>query len=487
MLDKMAGEKKGVTDIERIAELEELLRREKASHAEDVKLLTKKIEDLVKRIQELQEEIARMKSEQNNNSSNSSLPPSTDKKRGEKRVNQYNGRTKSGKKAGGQRGHKGRTLTKAEVEEKLSSGKYRHEIIEMGERREGVYITKYELDLEINPVIREIRIYADVDGRFRIPERYYSGVTYGDTIRALAVALYSEGVLSNDRIAAFLNEASGVDLGLSEGSVYGFCRQMALKAEGTIAELAREQSMESVLCTDATCTSTNGNRSYIRCVSSGAAVIYYAMESKTIAAIGEIELLVEYQGVLMHDHETAMYHFGQEHAECNAHILRYLRKNTEDTGNEWSEEMIAVLTGMNDARKALITMGEESFEEEKIREYEAQYDQAIEKGREENQKTEHEYARKREAALLNRLEAYKENHLLFLRRFDVPFDDNMSERDLRKAKNRQKMSGGFRKHSGLEMYCKILTVTETAKRKGVGIINTFMRILSGTPAVFQTV
>ena len=53
---------------------------------------------------------------------------------------------------------------------------------------------------------------------------------------------------------------------------------------------------------------------------------------------------------------------------------------------------------------------------------------------------------------LNRLEKYKENHLLFAEDFRVPFDDNMSERDLRKAKNRQKMSGGFRKGSRQKMY-----------------------------------
>jgi len=53
------------------------------------------------------------------------------------------------------------------------------------------------------------------------------------------------------------------------------------------------------------------------------------------------------------------------------------------------------------------------------------------------------YAKQEEKALLNRLEKYKENHLLFLQNFKVGFDNNICERDLRKCKNRQKIAGGF--------------------------------------------
>ena len=41
----------------------------------------------------------------------------------------------------------------------------------------------------------------------------------------------------------------------------------------------------------------------------------------------------------------------------------------------------------------------------------------------------------------------------------------MSERDLRKVKNWQKIAGGFRKDSGHEMYCAILTIIETPKKE----------------------
>ena len=50
--------------------------------------------------QRLKDDNARLKSIINNDSSNSSLPPSTDQK-GRKPANTYNGLTKSGRKAGG--------------------------------------------------------------------------------------------------------------------------------------------------------------------------------------------------------------------------------------------------------------------------------------------------------------------------------------------------------------------------------------------------
>ena len=419
----------------------------------------------------------------NIDSSNTSLPPSTDQPGG-KPANTYNGRTKSRRKAGGQKGHKGTTLTKAAVEEKIRSGKCRHEIRNIGIPSGEKYVTKYVVDLEVVTKITEVRIYPDKDGRIRIPPEYRSDVIYGPDVRTLAVSLYSEGVMSNDRIAAFLNAASGEQLGLSEGSVYGFCRKLAAASRRSIQNLENRLLDQKVVATDATPATVDGEQNYIRNFSIEDTVVYRAMKSKSLSALKKLDFLQQYTGTLVHDHETALYHFGTDHGECNVHILRYLRKNTEETGNSWSEEMSGLLSEMNRKRKELQLQGILSFSEEVLSEYERKYKELIAKGRRENKDTVHQYAKADEKKLLNRMEKYRHNHLLFLHDFSVPFDDNISERDLRKVKNREKMAGGFRKESGSEMYCAILTVIETLKRRKMGIIENLKKLFMGTPAIF---
>lgn len=79
----------------------------------------------------------------------------------------------------------------------------------------------------------------------------------------------------------------------------------------------------------------------------------------------------------MHDHETALYHYGIDHTECNVHILRYLRKNTEDTGNKWSVQMASLLCEMHQARKDWMKRGMKEFPDETISGYEQRYKDII--------------------------------------------------------------------------------------------------------------
>lgn len=179
----------------------------------------------------------------------------------------------------------------------------------------------------------------------------------------MVVALYSESVMSNDRIAAFLNAISGDRIELPKGSVYGFCRKFTKESGVSVEHLENELLNQNVVATDATVTTTNGKQSYIRNFSIHNTVVYHAMRSKPVKALQEINFLGKYTGILVHDHETALYHFWTNHAECNVHLIRYLHKNSEDTGNPWSGQMTGLLCKMNQNRKTFIGKGVTSFSE----------------------------------------------------------------------------------------------------------------------------
>lgn len=470
----------------RLESMEKLYKKDVKTLNDRIDELTEENKALRKENKLLKDENARLKSLINNDSSNTSLPPSTDQKGG-KSANSFNGRSKTGRKAGGQKGHPGTTLTKADIIKKIESGKCKHKIKTIGIVSDSTYITKYVVDLSVEPIITEIRIYADEKGNFSILTQYRSDVTYGENVKALAVSLYSEGVMLNNRIASFLNSAGGGELRLSEGSIYSFCWKFEEISKNSIEYLNETLSIKNIVATDATTVTVNGKQNYIRNFSAVDTVVYNAMKSKSIKGLKDIDFLNKYAGTLIHDHETALYHFGTDHAECNVHIIRYLRKNSEEAKNKWSEDMIKLLCNMNKDRKELISKGSSSMPAECIKEYEEKYLSILKQGDKENKGTTHKYAKMEEATLIRRMRKYSHNHLLFLHDFSIPFDNNISERDLRKAKNRQKMAGGFRKESGHKMYCSIMTIVETLKKRNMCIIENIRKLFTGTPDIFYPV
>lgn len=85
----------------------------------------------------------------------------------------------------------------------------------------------------------------------------------------------------------------------------------------------------------------------------------------------------------------------------------------------------------------------------------------------ENKKIKSSYYRVNKAnPLYNRLVKYKQNHLYFIEDFNIPFDNNLSERDLRIFKNKTKISGGFRSMSVAQNFANTLSIIKTSiKRK----------------------
>ena len=173
-VDSLESEQKqDKKEIKRLTDEVTCLRKENAALREEVSslkqenaILTEKCGKLEKENMLLRNDNERMKRILNNDSSNSSRPPSKDENT--KPANMYNGRKETSRKQGAQKEHKGACLSKSDVEEKIHKGIYEHHIEEIGTSGRP-YITGYRLDLDVKTVATEIRIYADDTGKYQVP------------------------------------------------------------------------------------------------------------------------------------------------------------------------------------------------------------------------------------------------------------------------------------------------------------------------------
>ena len=346
----------------------ESLTKENQQLRATVKAQNKELSDLHLTCEKLQKENKilrkdneRMKRILSNNSSNSSKPPSSDGPEKLKAPNTYNSRTKSKSSVGAQKGHQGKTVSGKDVKELLLNKKVKHEVVkDIGDINQP-YVSRYQLDLDVVVVVKEIRIHADKNGKYIIPEEYRAEVAYGSCVKSMVSTLYSECVVSTDHITDFINSISGQVLSISTGTVYNICKYFSKLCEKQLSSIKDKLLNSDVVCTDATYVSMDGKQTYIRNFSTPTVVLYAYQESKKIETLKELPILPDYTGILIHDHETALYHFGTGHGECNVHLLRYLKKNTQESNNNWSRCLSGLLSCLNRFRNKCISLGKEAF------------------------------------------------------------------------------------------------------------------------------
>lgn len=83
--------------------------------------------------------------------------------------------------------------------------------------------------------------------------------------------------------------------------------------------------------------------------------------------------------------------------------------------------------------------------------------------------------------LLNRLSVYKNEILSFMYDFDIPFDNNLAERDLRMTKVKQKISGTFRSLEGANSFTRIRGYVSTVRKNGLNTLDCIKSIFTMVP------
>jgi len=435
--------------------------------------LEKTIQEKNKKIELLLEEIERLKNKNNKNSNNSSKPSSTNivtpkKKTG---ANLYNYRVKTSKKVGGQFGHKGHNLDKKQIEQlidenKLSVRTITH-LIKGNHKKQP--IIKYKVELEIKSYVEKHIFKYSEKAREKMPIEFYTDVTYGNSIKTLSIHLGCYNVIAYDRLSDFFRVISNNVLNISNGTLVNFVNEFGRKSEETIKVLENNFLNGTNGFTDETGTKFNKKKLYVRNYSNEENVVYKIHKHKGHTPIKEDNILPRFCGGIMGDHDTTLYSYGTKNYECNIHLGRYLMElmeNIPDT--KWPFLMYDLIFRMNNTRKIASEYGLKRFSNEKIEEYKKEYDEILEMAKEENKKIKSSfYKTKKAKPLYTRLVKYKKNHLYFIEDFNVPFDDNMSEQDLRIFKNKTKISGGFRSIKTAQNFANSLSIIKTSIKRQI--------------------
>jgi hypothetical protein len=444
------------------------------------------------RLREARAEVAHLKTRANRSPANSSLPPSCCPNR--KIV--HNSRVKTGKKPGGQPGHEGHcrqrhapdAVTILPVPDGCPS--CGATLLPTGKTA-----TRQVTDLVVTVMTTEYvsEVHSCVGCSKQLspafPREARNEANYGNNIRAVVTYLVNSCNVSRDNAIGFLFEVTNHELKVSKGSVHNFLADFSRVAKDGISDIAKAAKASALLGADATHTRSEGHQSYIYTFNSSDSVIFKASDHKGDEPLRG-SVIDGYEGIVLSDHDLSYYHYGTANAECNVHVLRYLKGVMQNEPEKtWAPKMYALLNEANAIAKECRATDVAQVSKETLAELERRYDEVIDLAEREYMTDAPIPAKYRPEGipLYTRLRKYKGNHLAFLHNLAIPFDNNRSERLLRTAKKKLKQSGGFRStERGQAPYCDYLSITQTARLRGLAPLGIVRDIFDGRIGVFKS-
>lgn len=336
------------------------------------------------------------------------------------------------------------------------------------------------------------------------------GVTYGDTINSIALSMMNESNVALNKVSSFFSGITNEEINLSEGYLIKLQKRCANKLDvftkelgnhiitlprlfwdDTVCKFGTEEPEEGYDDKDLEYLKNNDKK-----VRNGIIRFYgddnWALlighrkkDEKSIEADGILELLPE-SCVVMHDHVLLNYNdkYNFKNAECNEHTRRYLKRNMDVfPKHDWAKEMKELLENTNKRKLELMDKKTLLFPNTELEEISCMYDKIIEKGYSENNKVSLTYIKDKtdELNLIERLETFKENHLLFAYDFSVAFTNNTSERGIRQVKRKLAVSFMFKNANRMKDYAKILSYLETCYRNGITRYDASKRLVQNNP------
>ena len=455
-----------------------------ATMQEQIASLTDKVEKLEARNRQLESQIGK-------DSHNSHKPPSSD---GLKRVVKSN-RTKSNKPSGGQGGHQGTTLAMVETPDHVvthamtectTCGRHLHRMPSRAIHRRQVFdIPPMRVEVTEHRVEEKVCPHCGSKKSAPFPDGVTKATQYGTQLKATTLLLSHYQLVPSKRLREALQDLFGCTI--SEGTIYNWSRELHESLKKTEETIKKQIRASPVVHADETGIYRDLKLHWLH-VASTEKLTCYALHSKRgRAAIDAIGILPEYQGTVIHDCWSPYFHYSFKHGICNAHILRELTFAHEEDNQAFAQElktlMLRILKVVNRARDGLRS----SISPATIRAYEQEYDRCLALGFLDNrlcEGTPNKRGRTKQTKtynLLERLRLHREAVLAFMHDFEIPFTNNLGERDLRMFKVKQKISGTFRSLEGGAIFCRVRGYISTVRKNGVRLIDAVKNALEGNP------
>lgn len=216
---------------------------------------------------------------------------------------------------------------------------------------------------------------------------------------------------------------------------------------------------------------------------------YYAIHPKRgREALDAMDILPQRSGWSSHDAFVSYLNYPDaKHGLCNGHLVRELVFLIEQRGQQWACELLEWLLTIQHTVERAKQGGQSALLAFQLSFFEQTYDKILataerkhpSPARPANQRGRLKQSPERN--LLDRLIRHKDKGLAFVGDFDVPFDNNLAERDIRMVKIQQKVSGGFRTPDGANVFCQVRAFISTARKNGQRVLDVLSRAFQGTP------